>query len=131
MLCAFRTALTNSSLIPGRKSKEQPNCWTNLAFVQLQSQEEQTDRKRERGVERRVDRSTGHIVPCVCWEGVDAQPESLLKATVTPVWKILTQFSQAKCNQVRGTNWNPESSSHMSSRFNLKFHIKLDKGDCN
>lgn len=61
-----------------------------------------------------MDRSTGHIVLCVCWEGVDAQLESVLKATVTPAWKILTQFSQAKCNQVRGMNWNAESSFDLS-----------------
>lgn len=127
--CAFRTTLTNSLLIPDRKSKGQTNCWTNLPFMQSQSQEEQTDI--ERRVEGRVNRSTGHIVLCVCWEGVDAQLESVLKATVTPAWKILTQFSLPKCNQVRGTNWNPEYSFslsgliRMSSRFNLKFILNF------
>lgn len=71
-----------------------------------------------------MDRSTGHIVLCVCWEGVDTQPESVLKATMTPVWKILTQLSQAKCNQVRGTS--PACSFGLSKHIDmsLKFNLK-------
>lgn len=71
-----------------------------------------------------MDRSTGHIVLCVCWEGVDTQPESVLKATVTPAWKILTQLSQAKCNQVTGTSpacsFGLSRHIDVSLRFNLK-----------